>query len=91
MAVLPFTISHAQTGSDLGKQMDALRVHTVLLIRSQEMDDLPAWSPDARFLVVKLAGKWFKVGISGIQLQEAKWHEQRIGVQNEERLAASDR
>ena len=75
------TICHAQTESDLGKQMEALHVHTALLIRSQEMDDLPAWSPDGRFLAVELAGKWVKVDVSSVQLQEAKWHDQRVGVQ----------
>jgi Tol biopolymer transport system component len=75
------TMSHAQAGNDLGKQMEALHVHTALLIRSQEMDGLPAWSPDGKFLAVDLAGKWVKVHIFGLQLQEAKWHGQRIGVQ----------
>src|SRR5262249_32319543 len=81
VALWLLAISHAQTGSDLSKQMEAIHVHTALLIRSQEMDDLPAWSPDGRFLAVNLAGKWVKVDVSATQLQEAKWHEQRVGVQ----------
>jgi hypothetical protein len=81
MAMSLLGISHGQTGSDLSKQMEAMHVHTALLVRSQEMDDLPAWSPNGRFLAVDLAGKWFKIDMSAIQLQEAKWHEQRVGVQ----------
>jgi hypothetical protein len=73
--------SHAQTGDDLGKQMEALHVHTALVVRSQEMDGLPAWSPDGQYLAVDLAGKWVKIDISALQLQEAKWHGQRIGFQ----------
>jgi hypothetical protein len=81
VALSLLAISHAQTGSDLDKQMEVLHVHTALLIRSQEMDDLPAWSPDGRFLAANLAGKWVKIDVSAVQLQEAKWHEQRVGVQ----------
>ena len=81
LAMSLLAISHGQTVGDLSKQMEAIHVHTALLIRSQEMDSLPAWSPDGRFLAVDLAGKWFKVDMSAIQLQEAKWHEQRVGVQ----------
>lgn len=81
VALSLLTMSHAQAGNDLGKKMEALHVHTALLIRSQEMEDLPAWSPDGRFLAVDLAGKWVKFDISAVQLQEAKWHGQRVGVQ----------
>jgi len=81
MAVLWLTISQAQTESDLDRQMESLGVHTALLIRSQEIDDLPAWSRDGRFLAVDVAGKWVKLDISAVKLQEAKWHEQRIAVQ----------
>lgn len=68
-ALLLLTLSQAQAASDLGQQMEALHVHTALVIHSQEMDDLPMWSPDARFLAVDLAGKWLKVDISSLQLQ----------------------
>jgi hypothetical protein len=85
-AFLLLSLSQAQTASDLGQQMDTLHVHTALVVRSQEMDDLPAWSPDGKFLAVDLAGKWVKVDTSGMQLQEAKWHGQRIGVQDKASL-----
>jgi len=34
------TMSHAQAGDDLTKQMEALRIHTALLIPSQEGESL---------------------------------------------------
>ncbi len=86
IALSLLTMSQAQAGNDLTKQMEALHVHTALAIRSQEMDALPAWSPDGRFLAADLAGKWVKVDVSAVQLQEAKWHEQRIGVQSKPAL-----
>lgn len=83
---LAVILSDAQTASDLGQQLDSLHVHTALVVRSQEMDDLPVWSPDGKFLAVDLAGKWVKVDISEIHLQEAKWHGQRVGVQSKANL-----
>ena len=80
VALSLLAITHGQIGSDLSKQMEVIHVHTALLIHSQEMDGLPAWSPDGKFLAATLAGKWVKVDVSAIQLQEAKWHEQRVGV-----------
>ena len=73
-------MSHAQAANDLGKQMGSLHIHTALIISSQELDELPSWSPDGRFLAGNVAGKWVKVDVSAVQLQQAKWHRQLIGV-----------
>lgn len=81
-----WTVSHAQAANDLGQQMERLHVHTALVIHSQSMDGLPVWSPDGRFLGVELAGKWVKVDVTETQLQEAKWHGQRVGFQSKTNL-----
>lgn len=77
---LMVTAAFTQTSTSLETEMARLYVHTALLVRSQEIDEFPVWSPDSRFLGVNIRGKWFKVDTSNIRLRRATWHEQLIGV-----------
>jgi hypothetical protein len=70
----------AQAADFLKAEMTRLNVHTALLLPSQAVDEFPVWSPDSRFLAANIQGRWFKVDTSNIDLHEAKWHGQQIGV-----------
>ena len=76
---LLLTVWYAQTREDVSNEMARLHVHTALLIPSQAIEERPAWSPDGRFLGAKIQGRWFKLDTFSVQLQEAKWHGQRVG------------
>jgi hypothetical protein len=70
----------AQESKFLESEMTRVGAHTALLVPSQSVDEFPVWSPDSLFLGVNIEGKWFKLDTRNARLQEAKWHEQRIGV-----------
>jgi hypothetical protein len=73
-------VASAQTGSSLRDEMAKLNVHTALLVPSQAIDEFPVWSPDSRFLAANVQGNWFKLDTTKVELREATWHAQRIGV-----------
>jgi Tol biopolymer transport system component len=69
----------------LGTAMARLGVHTVLLLPSQAVDDMPLWSPDSRFVAVDVEGQWYKLDTWAITaLRSAKWHGEEIRAVNDE-------
>jgi hypothetical protein len=65
--------------------MRKLGVHTILLLQSQAVDEMPLWSPDSRFVAVDIEGKWHKLDTWAITaLGAAKWHGQEIGAVHDE-------
>ena len=87
--LLTLSIAFAQTSTPLPltSELAALHVQTALLFPSQAVDDFPVWSPDSRYLAANVQGKWFKLEISAVQLQEAKWHGKPIGtVKNDQKF-----
>jgi hypothetical protein len=64
----------------LGAAMRKLDVHTILLFKSQAVDEMPLWSPDSRFVAANVEGKWYKFDTWAITaLGTAKWHGEKIG------------
>ncbi len=80
--VVALSTAFAQTSTphSLTGELAALHLQTALLFPSQGVDEFPVWSPDSRYLAANVQGKWFKLEISTVQLQEAKWHGKPIGV-----------
>jgi hypothetical protein len=74
------------SGKDpLGDAMRKLGVHTILLLESQAVDEMPLWSPDSQFVAVNVEGKWYKLDTWAITLLgSAKWHGEKIGVVRDE-------
>jgi Tol biopolymer transport system component len=69
----------------LGIAMRKLGVHTILLLQSQAVDEMPLWSPDSRFVAVDVEGKWYKLDTWAITaLGTAKWHGEEIGAVKDE-------
>jgi len=64
----------------LGAAMRTLGVHTMILVESQAVDEMPLWSPDSRFVAANVEGKWYKFDTWAITaLEPAKWHGDEIG------------
>ena len=69
----------------LGTAMRKLGVHTILLLESQAVDEIPFWSPDSRLVAVDVEGKWYKLDTWAITaLRAAKWHGVEIGAIRDE-------
>jgi hypothetical protein len=74
-----------QGADPLGVAMRKLGVHTILLLESQAVDEMPLWSPDSRFVAVDVEGKWYKLDTWAITaLGTAKWHGEEIGTVRDE-------
>jgi hypothetical protein len=60
--------------------MTRLNTETVLIVKSQGIDGYPIWSPNSDFVACNIEGKWYKFRLSNIDLADAKWRGQTIGV-----------
>jgi len=65
--------------NQLHLEMQRLKVHTVEVF-DQDVDEMPLWSTDSRYLVVNFESKWQKLDLRAIRLREAKWHDMKIAV-----------
>ena len=75
--------------ASLQTQLEKLKAHTALILPSSAIDERPHWSPDGKYLAVNVMGKWHRIELPGVRLEEGKWHEMMIGV-NSNRASLSD-
>ena len=91
LAVMVLALSTAlaqpSTPRSLTSELATLHAKTALLFPSQAVDEFPVWSPDSRYLAANVQGKWFKLEISTVQLEEAKWHGKSIGIVKNQKFA----
>jgi hypothetical protein len=81
MILLMFTSSSTQELKSLAEEMNRLHIDTALVVQSNAVDEHPLWSPSEDHLAVNVMGKWYKVNLSQISLQEGIWRrKQRIGI-----------
>lgn len=73
------TIAVAQVTQGLDSELKRLNVHTALIVPSTAVDEMPIWSPDSKHLGANVMGKWYRINLSQVTLQEAKWHGAAIG------------
>ena len=64
----------------LDSELDRLKTETVLVIQSQAIDEYPLWSDGSDYIGCNVMGKWYKIRLTDIQLEEATWRNQTIGV-----------
>jgi len=79
-------LAQPSTPHSLRSELATQHVQTALLFPSQAVDESPVWSPDSRYLAANIQGKWFKLEIPTVLLEEAKWHGKRIGIVKNEKL-----
>jgi len=65
---------------NLASEMDRLKVETVLIVNSQAIDEYPLWSPNSNSIACNIQGKWYKFRLTNIELGDAQWRGQTIGV-----------
>jgi len=80
MAISICTIAQDSTKSTLSTELSRLGVETVLIINSQSIDEYPLWSSNSDYIGCNIMGKWHKIRLTDIKLQEATWRKQTIGV-----------
>jgi hypothetical protein len=80
IALFVVGVSSGQVSTDLSGEMKRLNIDTALVLHSQSVDSLPAWSADSRYVIVQVEGKWFKTDVSVLKLREAQLHRQRVGL-----------
>lgn len=69
---------HGQSRA-LEQELERLNVTSALFVPSTAVDEKPIWSPDSRYLGVNIMGQWYKFDTQRSPLQEATWHNERIG------------
>ena len=81
-AALPYFVfgQTSPTPKTLDSEMARLNTQTALIVYSQAIDEYPLWSPKADFIGCNIAGKWYKFRLTDIELSEAKWRKQQIGM-----------
>jgi len=80
LTILTFNFCGQDTSKNLYSEMMRLNIETVLIVQSQAIDEYPLWSPNSEYIACNIAGKWYKFRLTNIELAEAKWNGQKIGV-----------
>ena len=80
LTVLTFNIYGQGTTKNLNSELTRLKTETVLIVQSQAINEYPLWSPNSDFIACNIAGKWYKFRLTNIELADAKWRGQTIGV-----------
>jgi hypothetical protein len=80
LTILTFNVYGQDTTKNLNSEMTKLKTETVLIVQSQAIDEYPIWSPNSDFVACNIEGNWYKFRLTNIELAEAKWRGQTIGV-----------
>lgn len=80
LTTLTFNVYGQDTTKTLISEMTRLKTETVLIVQSQAIDEYPIWSPKSDFIACNIQGKWYKFRLINIELADAKWRGQTIGV-----------
>ncbi|TAE38401.1 MAG: hypothetical protein EAY66_04230 [Sphingobacteriales bacterium] len=80
LTILTFNACGQNKPNNLNLEMTRLKTETVLIVRSQAIDEYPLWSPKSDFIACNIEGKWYKFRLINIELTDTKWRGQTIGV-----------
>jgi hypothetical protein len=80
LTVLTFNVFGQDKMKNLNSEMTRLKTKTALIVQSQAIDEYPLWSPNSDFVACNIEGKWYKFRLTNIDLTDAKWRGQTIGV-----------
>lgn len=80
LATLTFNACGTNTVKDLNSEMTRLNTESLLIVRSQAIDERPLWSPNSDFIACNIAGKWYKFRLTNVEFSEARWYGQTIGI-----------
>lgn len=57
----------------LNNELRRLGISTVLILKSNAIDEYPLWSKTGDFLALNVEGKWIKIELGKVKLEAAKW------------------
>lgn len=80
LIIFTFNVYGQDSTKNLNSEMTRLKTETVLIVQSQAIDEYPLWSPTSDFVACNIEGKWYKFRLTDIELADAKWRGQTIGV-----------
>ena len=82
LTILTFNVygQNIDITKNLNSEMTRLKTETVLIVQSQAIDEYPIWSPNSDFVACNIEGKWYKFRLTNIELADAKWRGQTIGI-----------
>ena len=80
LTILTISVYGQDATRSLNSEMTRLKTETVLIVQSQAIDGYPLWSPNSDFIACNIEEKWYKFRLTDIDLAEAKWRGQAIGV-----------
>lgn len=80
VTVLTFNLYGQDIAKNLNSELTRLNTETVLIVQSQAIDEYPLWSPNSDYIACNIEGKWYKFGLTNIELEDAIWRKQTIGV-----------
>lgn len=73
-------ITNFSSKSNLDSEMTKLNVDTVMIIKSEMIDEYPLWSSDSRFVGINIMGEWYKFDLKNVKLSINEWKQQKIGL-----------
>jgi hypothetical protein len=77
-------VSAVVSGQDLrslSNELKRINTDSALVVPSQAVDEYPLWSPEGKFLAANVEGKWYKIDLAHLSLQEGTWRGgKKIGV-----------
>ena len=62
-----------QVDQGLDSELKRLGTSTVLILKSNAIDEYPLWSKTGNFLALNVEGKWIKIELDKVRLESAKW------------------
>lgn len=80
LTILTINVNGQETTRSLNSEMTRLKTETVLIAQSQAIDEYPLWSPNSDYIACNIEEKWYKFRLTDIDLVEAKWRGQTIGI-----------
>jgi hypothetical protein len=66
-------------GKSLDEELARLKVSTALVIPSNQVSQLPVWSPEGDQLATRVGGRWYRVNLRQIVLNPFDWKAQKAG------------
>jgi hypothetical protein len=64
---------YAPVNQGLDSELKRLGTSTVLILKSNAIDEYPLWSKTGDFLALNVEGKWIKIELGIVKLEAAKW------------------
>lgn len=88
--ILLSIVGQAQEPQSLDKELKRFNTESALIIPAEGVDEYPLWSPQGDYIAANIQGKWYKVNLNRILLEDGTWRGKRkIGVTKDESFVSN--